>query len=47
MSGLDSKTLFTLWGDTDAEDGNYDTTINLEEVGVRSEVELGEKFSRD
>ena len=46
MSGLDSKHCY-LMGGWDSEAGGYDTTINLEEVGVRSEVELGEKFSRD
>ena len=42
MTGLDSKTLLTLWGNTDTDLG-YDTTINLEEVGVRSEVHLAEE----
>ena len=42
MSGLDSKTLLTLWGNTEEEDQGYETTINLEGVGVHSDVDLAE-----
>ena len=42
MSGTDSKTLLTWWGDTYDDDG-FETTVNLQEVGIRESVDLNEE----
>lgn len=41
MSGTDSKTLLTWWGEGD--DDGFETTLNLQEVGIRESVDLNEE----